>query len=116
MFARVSTYELPQGRDAEVVDAFRAAIADIEGLSGLLDAYMLISEDGASAVTVTLWDTHDTMAASRVRASRARGAAAEAAGIAVQSTIEYRVAVQSGRPAAPTASTLSPVGAAPQPT
>jgi heme-degrading monooxygenase HmoA len=113
MFARVSTYELPQERTAEAVDAFRAAIADIEGLSGLLDAYMLVSEDGSSALTVTLWDTHGAMEASRVRAARARSAAAEAAGSTVQSTIEYRVAAR-GRGGVST-----PVGlvtAAPPPT
>jgi heme-degrading monooxygenase HmoA len=116
MFARVSAYELPQERTADAVAAFRTAIADMEGLSGLLDAYMLVSEDGSSALTVTLWETHDAMTASRVRAARARSAAAEAADSAVQSTIEYRVAVQGrGSGTAGDSTTASLAAAVPPP-
>ena len=95
MFARLSTYELPQDSVAEAVKLFRTAISKIEELPGLVDAYMLVSEDGTDAVTITLWHTPDALAASRVRASRVRSEAAETIGAHVRSTVEYGVAVHS---------------------
>jgi heme-degrading monooxygenase HmoA len=97
MFARASTYQLPAGRSAAAEQEFRGAIARIADLDGLEDAYLLISEDGDQALTVTVWDTHDAMVASRVTASVARRAAAEAVGGGVTSTVEYRVAVRVSR-------------------
>ena len=95
MFGRVSTYELPQGRATEAVQSFHEAIASIEELPGLRDAYLLLSEDDSQALTVTLWETHDAMAASRVRATRVRSEAAAAVGSNILSTVEYRVAIHS---------------------
>lgn len=70
-----------------------AAIDAIERPPGLLDACMLVSEDGSDAVTITLWETHAAMVASRVRATRLRTEAARLVGAEVRSTVEYRVDV-----------------------
>lgn len=96
MFARVTTYDLPMGQAAEAVQSFRAAIASIEKLPGLRDAYLFVSEDDGQALTVTFWTTHEAMSASRVRATRARSEAAAAVGSNVLSTVEYRVAIDAG--------------------
>ena len=74
MFARVSTYELEQGRASEALEAFEPAIENIRGLDGFVDGFFLVERDGLQAVTVTLWESLDAMERSHVTASRARSA------------------------------------------
>jgi heme-degrading monooxygenase HmoA len=96
MFARVSTYELDQGRASEAIDAFAPAIEQIRDLEGFVDAYFLVERDGVQGVTVTLWTTLDAMDRSRIAATRARTEAAQAAAATVTSTYEYEVGVHAG--------------------
>ena len=76
MFARVTTYELEEGRASESIDAFQPAIDHVRELDGLVDAYFLVERDGRHAITMTLWETLDAMERSRVAASSARTEAA----------------------------------------
>jgi heme-degrading monooxygenase HmoA len=100
MFARVSRYELPADRAHEAGDAFREAIEHIRTLQGLERAVLLLARDGSRAVTVTFWDSENSMEVSRMAATRARGAAANAVGGEVISTEEFEVAVDvTGPPA-----------------
>ena len=96
MFARVTTYELEQGRASEAIDAFEPAIDRIRELEGFVDGYFLVERDGRHAVTMTLWETLDTMERSRVtRVVRAdRGRARRGAN--VTSTYEYEVRIHTG--------------------
>ena len=41
MFARVTTYELVEGRASESIDAFQPAIDHVRELEGLVDAYFM---------------------------------------------------------------------------
>ena len=61
MFARITTYELEDGRASESVDVFRPAIDHIRTLDGLVDAYFLVERDGRRAVSMTLWESLDAM-------------------------------------------------------
>jgi heme-degrading monooxygenase HmoA len=92
MFARVSTYELPPDRAQEAAAAFRDAIERISALAGLERALLLMPRDGTRAITITLWESATAMEASRVAASRARSAAANAVDGEVTSTEEFDVA------------------------
>ena len=94
MFARLTTYELEDGRASESIHAFEPAIDHIRGLDGLVDAFFLVERDGRRAVTLTLWASLDAMESGRVAASSARTAAAQAASAEVTSTLELEVAVQ----------------------
>jgi heme-degrading monooxygenase HmoA len=96
MYARVSTYELEPGRRAEASGAFAAAIERIRDLDGLVEAYFLVESDDRRAITVTLWDSLDTMERSTVTASRARTDAAREVGATVVSTCEYEVGAYVG--------------------
>ena len=93
MFARVSRYDLPAERSAETAAAFREAIERIRELDGLERAVLLLARDGSRAVTVTFWDSESAMEVSRMSATRARSAAANAVGGEVISTEEFEVAV-----------------------
>jgi heme-degrading monooxygenase HmoA len=103
VFARITTYELEDGRASESIDVFEPAIDHIRALDGLIDAYFLVERDGRRAVTMTLWESLDTMERSRVTASSARTEAARAAGAEVTSTVELEVAIRGGGAAAETA-------------
>ena len=96
MFARVSTYELDQGRASEVIGAFAPAIEQLRGHDGFVDGLFLVERDGLQGVTVTLWETLDAMERSSVSAARARSEAAHEAGATVTSTYEYEVGVHAG--------------------
>ena len=96
MFARVTTYELEEGRASESIDAFEPAIDHIRTLDGLVDAYFLVERDGRRAVSMTFWESVDAMERSHVAASNARTEAARAAGAEVTSTVELEVAIRAG--------------------
>ena len=93
VFARVTTYELEEGRASESIAAFAPAIEGIRSLDGLVDAYFLVERDGGRAVSLTVWDSVDAMERGRMAATRARTEAAQAAGAEVMSTYEYEVGV-----------------------
>jgi heme-degrading monooxygenase HmoA len=93
MFARVSRYELPADRAQEAAGAFREAIEQIRTLQGLERAVLLLTRDGSRAMTVTFWDSENSMEVTRMAATRARGAAANAVGGEVISTEEFEVAL-----------------------
>ena len=91
MFARVSTYEVPESERGNAAASFRKAIAQIREAPGLEDAYLLLGRETEHAITITLWENLAAMAESRVVASRLRSEAAEAAGGDVLSVEEFEV-------------------------
>lgn len=103
MFARLTTYQLEDGRASESIDVFEPAIDHIRTLDGLVDAYFLVERDGRRAVSMTLWESLHAMERSRVAASNARTEAARAAGAEVTSTVELEVAIRAGERDATTA-------------
>ena len=96
MFARVSTYELEEGRASEAMAAFEPAIDGIRQLDGFVEGFFLVERDGLSAMTVTLWESFDAMERSRIAASRVRSEAAIEAGATVTSSYEYEVGLHTG--------------------
>jgi heme-degrading monooxygenase HmoA len=91
MFARLSIYEIPQDRRAEAQANFERAIARIRETEGLTNAQFLLGCESDRAVTITFWETHAAMAASRVVASRLRSEAAASVGGDVLSVEEFEV-------------------------
>lgn len=96
MFARVTTYEMGEGRVSESIEAFEPAIDAVRDLEGFVDAFFLVEKDGRHALTITLWENLDTMERGRIVASRARTDAAREAGADVTSTYELEVALHAG--------------------
>ena len=93
MYARISTYELPEDQTAEATASFRAALEQIGKTSGFQDAYFLVSCDGGKAIALTLWESRAAMDASAVAASRLRSEAARAVGGDVLAVEEYEVRI-----------------------
>jgi heme-degrading monooxygenase HmoA len=100
MFARVAIYDVPAERLAEAREGFKAAVAGIRDLRGLNDAYVLLSDESGRAVTITLWEDHDAMAASRVVASHLRSDATAAVDASVVSVDEFEVVEEAVPPPA----------------
>lgn len=93
LFARLTTYELDEGRASDSIAAFEPAIERIRILGGLVDAFYLVERDGRRAMTMTLWDSVEAMERSRVAASTARTDAAREAGAEVTSTCEFEIGI-----------------------
>lgn len=91
MFARVSTYDIPQDRRGEAQANFSSAVARIRETEGLMDAHFLLGCDSDRAVTITFWESREVMAASRVKASRLRSDAASSVDGDVLSVEEFEV-------------------------
>jgi heme-degrading monooxygenase HmoA len=96
MFARVTTYELVEGRASESIEAFRPAIDQVRVLDGLVDAFFMVERDGSHAITMTLWESLDALERSRVAAASARTEAAGVVAAEVTSTYEFEVGVRAG--------------------
>jgi heme-degrading monooxygenase HmoA len=96
MFARVTTYELAEGRASESIAVFEPAVERIRELDGFVDGWFLVERDGLHAVTMTLWESLDTMERSRVTAARTRTEAAHQVGAEVTSTYELEVGIHVG--------------------
>ena len=91
MYARMSSYELPEEKADEAASAFGDALAQVGECPGFVDGYYLVSCDDERVLTFTLWETRDQMEASRVKASRLRTEAAHQVDGGVISTEEFRV-------------------------
>jgi heme-degrading monooxygenase HmoA len=96
MFARVSTY---QGEIEQLLEGFRRTTEPLARLEGFERAYFLTDSAADRAVSVTLWDSQATMAASAEWASKAREHAAHESGAAVESVRTYEVALTAEKPA-----------------
>ena len=100
MHARVSTYELPLDKVEDGIRGFREATDRILELDGNQEVFVLVDRENGQAVTITLWNDAQAMAASRVAASRARSDAARAADGEVKSSCEYEVVIREQGPTA----------------
>jgi heme-degrading monooxygenase HmoA len=88
MFARVSRY---QG-DAERLRAgFESVSSELEEIDGFSRAYFLADSESGRGVSITLWDTHETLDASAERAHEMRTRASEPAEATVVSVESYEV-------------------------
>ena len=61
MFARVSTY---QGETERLLEGFRRTTEPLAQLAGFERAYFLTDAPAGRAMTITLWESRDAMAAS----------------------------------------------------
>ena len=91
MFARVSIYQIPQERKGEAQASFEGALEHIREVEGLDKAVLLLGCESDRAVTITFWESHAAMSASRVVASRLRSDAASSVDGDVLSVEEFEV-------------------------
>jgi heme-degrading monooxygenase HmoA len=101
MFARVARYEVaPEKMDA-AVEAFREAVAQLDGLEGLQGGYVLTDADDGVIMSMTFWNSRAAMENSEVKAVGLRQQAAKQVDGNIVSVHCLDVAVEIGA-AAPT--------------
>jgi heme-degrading monooxygenase HmoA len=72
MFARVARYEVAPERMNEAVEAFRAAVTELEGLEGLAGGTVLADPGDGIIISMTIWTTRTAMESSEVKAAGLR--------------------------------------------
>jgi heme-degrading monooxygenase HmoA len=93
VFARLSTYDIPEGRIGEATESFADALAQIADCRGFNEAYFLVNRESGRGVAVTFWEDQDAATASRLAATRLRTAAIGAVDGEVVSAEEFEVRV-----------------------
>jgi heme-degrading monooxygenase HmoA len=93
MFARVSRYR----GDADLLRAgFDQATTELEQLDGFSQAYFLADRKHSRAMSITLWESAQAMAASAERAHAMRTHATEPANASIESVESYEVLLTAG--------------------
>src|SRR5258708_6552873 len=96
MHARVSRYS----GDAELLRAgFESVTTDLEQLQGFAWALFLADRETSRAMSITLWDSAEAMAASAERAHQMRTRATEPESATIESVESYEVMQTVGTPA-----------------
>ena len=78
MHARLARYRIDPDRCSEAIAAFGEAGAEIGQLAGFHGGYLLVDSETGDVVTLTLWDSAQTLDSSNTRASAARQRAIDA--------------------------------------
>jgi heme-degrading monooxygenase HmoA len=92
MHARVSFYQLPAGRDVDAaVSGFDQSTDDVQQLDGHQGLMLLVDRDSGKAITLTLWDSEDTLRSSSEQANALRERAAGAGGLTIEAVEHYEV-------------------------
>ncbi len=80
MFARVSTYRGSPGRAVEASRQIEEIADRLRAMAGFAGAHLLINDTSGKALTITLWESAETMQASAAAAKPVRDLAAQALG------------------------------------
>jgi heme-degrading monooxygenase HmoA len=92
MFARTSTWSgSPQALQKWADNALTKVKGFVEGLPGNEGVMFLVDRDGATALTLTLWDSEDAAAATDQFAEQSRAATVAATGTELVARGSYEV-------------------------
>ena len=92
VYARLSTYELPDDADRDAEEAFRGALRGIDECPGVAEGMYLVSCDGGRALTLTAVGLAGRDGGIRVKAAHLRTDAAHKVDAAVVQSEEFEVA------------------------
>ena len=92
MHARVSFYQLPEGGDVDVaLQSFDNAIQTVQDMPGQEGVLFLVDRGSGKAITLTLWDSEESLISTTQQADSVRQQAASAGGMAIQGVEHYEV-------------------------
>jgi heme-degrading monooxygenase HmoA len=101
MFARVSTYRAEDA--ARLVDGFEHVTDPLAQMAGFAGAYFLVDRSGGRAMSMTLWDSEETLDAGVEKANELRRTATEEGSASIESVDHYEVALTVGAVGTPAA-------------
>jgi heme-degrading monooxygenase HmoA len=90
MWARVSTYKLPADDLEGAIERFSQALGEVQE-PGLERAELLVDRSSGKALTITVWDSEETLLSSVEAANRIRSGAAEAASVSIEDVAHYKI-------------------------
>ena len=94
MFARVSTYQGDPGQiDQGLAYDLENILPKVNQIDGFEGLYYLVDRESGKALSMTLWESEQTMRASEEEANRLRTESAESASATVESVQRYEVAI-----------------------
>ncbi len=108
MFARVSAYHGDEDSD-KLLGAFQDTMGALQLVDGFSHAYFLVEADTGRAVSMTIWESEQAMAASEAGGEERRQRRAEISGASVDSVDHYQVGLIAVAPG------VEPAGRRPQP-
>jgi heme-degrading monooxygenase HmoA len=92
MHARASFYQLAAGGDADVaVSGFDQTIDAVQQMDGNQGLMLLIDRDSGKAISITLWDSEDSLQASTEQANALRERASSVGGLTIEGVEHYEV-------------------------
>jgi hypothetical protein len=78
---------------SESIDAFRAAVDDLEQLPGFASASLFVDRVGGRSVSTVVYDSAEAMAKARAQANQIRTRVADSTGAYVIEVAEFELAV-----------------------
>ena len=108
MFARVSRYRADQDTQGLLV-GFQDTIGPLQQVDGFSHAYFLLDRDTGTAVSMTIWESEDAMAASEAGGEDRRRQRSEAGAASVESVDNYEISLIAVAPG------VQPAGRTPEP-
>jgi heme-degrading monooxygenase HmoA len=91
--AQVSWTEGDPNTMSDAIDAFRAAVIDLEQLPGFASASLLVDRTGGRAVSTIAYDSAEALAKARARSSEIRTQIADSTGTYVIEIAEFELSV-----------------------
>ncbi len=91
MHARVSTYRFAPDAIDKASEQFDSAMNELDEMKG---AVLLVDRSTGKGMTITYWESEETLASSRQAADRVRSAATQAASGSIESVEEYEVLLE----------------------
>ena len=91
MHARVSTYQFPPDAIDKASEQFDSAMSELDDMKR---AVLLVDRTTGKGMTITFWESEETLASSRQAADRVRSAATQAASGSIESVEEYEVLLE----------------------
>ena len=100
MFARVSTYRTGAGGDADqMLEGFESVTEPLEQIDGFSHAYFLVDRASGKAMSITIWQSEQALAASAAKADELRKQGSETGGGSIESVEQYEIGLTVGSPA-----------------
>ena len=108
MFARVSAYHADEDSQ-KLLRGFQDSIGSLQQVEGFSHGYFLVDKDTGRAVSMTIWESEEAMAASEAGGEERRRRRAEIGGASVDSVDHFEVGLIAVAPG------VQPAGRRPEP-
>jgi heme-degrading monooxygenase HmoA len=97
MFARVSRYRTDEDT-GRLLEGFQSTVGPLQLVEGFSHAYFMVDKETGGAVSITVWESEDAMAASAGSAEERRQQRSEAGHASVEAVDHYEIGLMALAP------------------